>query len=202
MKNIFKFITILMVLFSCSSWAEISSTTVSSAGWEKLNASQQAEIISKITTAVDQNTKQEATAATQLADPNKLDEWVTLGQHIGLAFGGAAKEIGVAANDFIQTPVGTMTIVLIIWHFIGNVFIHLVGGIFVFVVGMGLIYWHSRTHRYTTEEYSPDKTDILGRSRLISRVKHEMDKDWATAYYIMGFITILISVATIFSFNG
>lgn len=204
MKTILKLLTVILFTVSMSTWADISSTTIGGAGWDKLTAAQQAEILAKVTTTVDKNEQAErdakAAQAQQLADPNKIDEWVTLGQHIGQAFGGAAREVGVAANEFVTTPVGTLTIVLIIWHFVGNVLVHVFGGAFVFFVGMGLIYWHSRAHRETTDTYDPANHDMFGRSRRISHVKDKMDEGWATAYYAMGFITIIVSIITIFTY--
>ncbi len=177
MKMIYKILTMLVLFTSLTAHADISSSTVANAGWDKLSAAQQADILSKITTSADQNTQ----TTNELTNPAKIDEWVTLGEHIGQALGGAAKEVGMITNDFVKSPIGTLTIALIVWHFIGSVIIHMVGGGMVFLMGMGLIFWHSRSTKTSTDP------DIVN--------------GWATAYYIMGFVTILLSIATMFMFD-
>lgn len=52
--------------------------------------------------------------------PSQLNEWAQLGQNIGQGLVGAAKEMGVAANDFAQTAIGKTVIVMLIWKFFGK----------------------------------------------------------------------------------
>ncbi|TSC63061.1 MAG: hypothetical protein G01um101448_242 [Parcubacteria group bacterium Gr01-1014_48] len=48
--------------------------------------------------------------------------------------GGAAKELGIAVEDFSKTSLGTLTIVLVIWKMIGNDLIQLIVGLLWFMV--------------------------------------------------------------------
>lgn len=52
--------------------------------------------------------------------PSQLNEWAQLGQNIGQGLVGAAKEMGVATNDFAQTAIGKTVIVMLIWKFFGK----------------------------------------------------------------------------------
>lgn len=123
-----------------------------------------------------------------------------LGKNIGLAFGGAAHELGIAANDFVNTPVGMITMTLIIWHFMGGMIMHLVGSILVLVVGMSFILWHFRSQLEIIETFSSDKTNIFGNSRLLTRTRQAVSADWKTGYLIVGFCTILVAIITAFSY--
>lgn len=93
--------------------------------------------------------KESPAAAAALAQPPKAEaavdvaaKWAELGKSIGVGMVSAAKEIGVAANQFIQTDVGKITAAVIIWKFMGEDAIRLMdwiidkvsGAILVFVV--------------------------------------------------------------------
>ena len=43
------------------------------------------------------------------------ERWVQIGANIGQMMGGAAKELGIAVNEFSQTSLGEVTMVMIIW---------------------------------------------------------------------------------------
>lgn len=42
------------------------------------------------------------------------------GEELGRGLGSAAKELGIAANEFANSKVGTIAIIIIFWHFIGK----------------------------------------------------------------------------------
>lgn len=50
--------------------------------------------------------------------PAQLNEWASLGQNIGQGLVGAAKEMGIAANEFAETTIGQTVIVMLIWKFL------------------------------------------------------------------------------------
>lgn len=52
--------------------------------------------------------------------PAQLNEWASLGQNIGQGLVGAAKEMGIAANEFAETTIGQTVIVMLIWKFFGK----------------------------------------------------------------------------------
>ncbi len=91
-------------------------------------------------------TEQKAQLASQIEQMKKetsnpisvdnVNEWTRAGQQFGQMLGGAAKEVGMAVNDFVKTPVGKMTAALIIWHYIGNSIIHFVMALIVLFVGI------------------------------------------------------------------
>lgn len=202
MKNLTALLLTLFITFPFPIMADIGANAINSVGWNDLTPAQQAEALQNIAKTVEQNAKAaNALQSAALTDPKKLNEWVDLGQHVGQALGGAAKELGVQASEFAQTPVGNLTVALIVWHFLGNMLMHLFGGIFVLVIGMLLIWWHSRYNREVEITYDPTARDSFGRARISSITKSKIHEDWAVAYYVMGFITILVSLITIFTFS-
>ena len=95
-------------------------------------------------------TEQKAQLASQIEQMKKetnslpittdnVNEWTRAGQQFGQMLGGAAKEVGMAVNDFVKTPVGKMTAALIIWHYMGNSIIHFVMALIVLFVGIAAI---------------------------------------------------------------
>jgi len=83
-------------------------------------------------------------AATPKPALEQTKEYVELGEAIGKALSGTAKELGIAVNEFIKTPAGYLTVFIICWHLFGSQLIHLlVGGIF-FSVAMPIWvkYWN------------------------------------------------------------
>lgn len=198
MKKILLIMTMFMVL-TTSAFAEISATTIGNAGWDKLSDAQKSEVLQVVANKVVETDKNKI-STNDLNNPAKLNEWVDLGKNIGLAFNGAAKELGIAVNDFVNTPVGMITMILIIWHFMGGMILHFVGSILVLVVGLGFVRWHYRTQVEMVEEYSLDKTNIFGNARLVSRTEPSPDNDWKVWYMIIGVITIIGSLVVAFTY--
>lgn len=59
----------------------------------------------------------------------EINKWSELGVGMGKAAVSAAKEIGVAANDFVQTPLGKITMAIVVYKIMGKDLIKaLVGG--------------------------------------------------------------------------
>jgi hypothetical protein len=68
-------------------------------------------------------TNSQATPNIPLITPESLDnvqKYTEVGLAIGKGLAGAAKEVGVAVNEFAQTDVGKMTMFLIVWNFFGE----------------------------------------------------------------------------------
>ena len=81
--------------------------------------------------------------ANQEVDNTK--KYIEMGQMIGQALSSSAKEMGVAVNEFAQTPVGKMVAALVIWRFFGRDAMHfLFGGLFLLVFVPLWIYLYRR----------------------------------------------------------
>lgn len=50
----------------------------------------------------------------------RIESLSTLGTGIGAALNSTVKELGVTVNEFSGTPVGMLTIMVIMWHYVGG----------------------------------------------------------------------------------
>lgn len=51
--------------------------------------------------------------------PQRISEWGAVSKDFAVALGIAAKELGIAANEFLDTDAGLLTAGLIVWHVAG-----------------------------------------------------------------------------------
>ena len=122
----------------------------SAPGWDKLSDVQKAEIQKQIA-------EQAARAAdAPIVSVEKIDEYTQAGERIGKMLGGAAKELGVAVNSFLDTPAGKWTLALIIWKLMGASLTHIFGATLVLVGGMLFIRGMIRRKYPTVVEYRPE----------------------------------------------
>ena len=96
-----RLITFIAALCISTSALAIDSRTVDSAGFDKLSDQQRAEIVKLVADKASQAKHQTETAAVDQAE-----RWVNIGSQVGKGMVGAAKEMGVAVNEFANSPVG------------------------------------------------------------------------------------------------
>lgn len=102
-------------------------------------------------------------AANMRKDPAKISEkvrdevqaWTDLGQNIGRATVGAAKEVGMATNEFAQTPLGIITTSIVVYKLIGEDILSLIFGSLLILFGSTLGIYASRQGYNRTYEYKP-----------------------------------------------
>lgn len=63
---------------------------------------------------------QTVNAAKEVATPENLTQFGKISREFAEAIGVAAKELGIAANDFLDTPAGKLTAVVILWKVMGT----------------------------------------------------------------------------------
>ena len=190
MKKLF---AIALMLFSAVSFAGNTADAVNSAGFSKLSEAEKAEVIKMV---ADKAATKEAGMIPQLASEDKVEKWVKIGSNIGQGLAGAAKEVGVAVNDFAKTPVGQMTMVLIVWHMIGGQLIHVFGGILIWIVGIAIIR-HMVARAYPSKiTYSKEVKNIFGNYAVESVEPIAINAaGWLCAYGIV-LIAGLIAIFT------
>lgn len=84
---------------------------------------------------VKQLTSQEQPSNLSEKARKELSAWGELGQGMGVALVSAAKEVGVAANDFASTPLGKITVALVVYKMIGRDLTKFLVGTMILVVG-------------------------------------------------------------------
>lgn len=122
-------------------------------------------------------------------------KWGELGANMGRAAVGAAKEVGMAANEFVSTPLGKVTMGIVIYKVIGKDIIKFIMGFSILVFFLTTGHYFLRMKRYSgTVEYATVPTFFKLRTKQVV-VKGQTDEQWAAAYTAMGIISILLGCA-------
>jgi len=177
----------------------LDSNAVSSAGFSNLTDSQKAEIIKMVADTATKNQEQAKQSISVPTTAKEVNEWVDIGSKIGSGFAAAASSLGVAVNDFAKTPVGTFTIVLIAWNFLGHSLMHFVGGIIIWSVGFSGVYYFARRGASTSITYSKDKTNIFGNARIEEERRGDLPGEYVAGLAILGLVVTLIGCAAFFT---
>lgn len=165
---------------------DLSTTAVANAGFDKLNSADQAAIIKTIADQAAQNAVQN-----KVKTVDEATKWVNLGQSLGASVAATAKELGVAANDFVQTPVGQIASAVIIWKLIGRELVHVFGSIVFLIAGISIVTYLMK-RALTTEEWKPNEA---GKMVLINVTRENMsDGSQQFLYFIAYAIVCLASL--------
>ena len=162
-----KILSILMFVTLMVSGANaISTDSLGTAGFNGLDPVAQAEVL-KMVAEKAQAQKQAGILDKVQSNPEKVNQWIEIGSNIGKGLAGAAKELGVEANNFATTPVGQLTIWLIVWHIMGQALMHFVGAFITWIVGF-LGIWFIRTAILDRKEsLSGEARAILGAMSVV-----------------------------------
>lgn len=102
-------------------------------------------------------------AAQMKSMPNsveQLTEYAEIGQKYGIAIVATAKELGIAADELLDTTVGKVAMVLIVWKVAGESLLGIVGGFIWFIAAIPM--WLYMFRRLCLIE-SVVKTPVEGR---------------------------------------
>jgi hypothetical protein len=189
-----KFFVAILMMVSVSAWAGNDSDTVRAAGFAKLSEAEKAEVIKMVA----DKASQKDVMPTMTED--KVEKWVKIGSNIGQGLAGAAKEVGVAVNDFATTPVGQLTMMLIVWHMIGAQLIHVFGGIMIWIVGIAIIR-HMVARAYPSKiTYSKEVKNIFGNYVVEKSEPIAIDDSNAAGWLFAYGIVLVAGLIAIFTF--
>lgn len=181
-----KYLIALALMFSVN--AASAAVEINTSG---LTESQKAQLVQQA---------EQMKKATPLETFEKVDKWVDTGERIGKMMGGAAKEVGIAVNDFVKTPVGQMTAFLIIWNYMGSMLVHVVGGFTILFITFGLLTWYSGRLREVKITYDREAgKNWLGRYPILKREVTAMESD-SWGFLLFGYaVALAVSLVAIFS---
>lgn len=174
--------------FSASAMADV---TVDTRG---LSNSQKAELVKQVE-QMKQTARELPTGSAE-----KVDQWVNVGEHLGKMLGGAAKEVGIAVNEFVKTPVGMLATGVIVFNYVGGAVIHVTCGLLILFMGWGILWYYSRASTRLIVEYDTDKpANWLGKHPIKKVSRAEIDENTSFALWFSAFVILVVSVITIFS---
>ena len=193
-----KILAILALSVASSTFAFVkpaSAATQSSVDVSKLTPEQVAQINKQVAdmqaqpTNISANVRQEAEA------------WGTLGANMGKAMVGAAREVGVAANEFGQTSLGKVVVGIVTYKVIGRDILGVIVGSLIIVFGYSLAIWIFTTKRWSDVqyEYEPVMWGMFKKQRV---VKSHTDSDVVTTKVLAAgmllLLTTVVGLNTIF----
>jgi len=167
-----------------------------------LTAQQVADLKAEIAQTQADNAKRPVDAKPVLS-PDNISEYAKLGRDIGSGLASTAREIGVATNEFAQTPVGHLAMMLIVYKLIGRDLVHYVGGIIWFAITIPIwIIFFRRMYLYKSVEVKYDPT--TGKRASVIRTPLDTSDGSVAGGRVVMFIVfvILCTVGFIVTFSG
>jgi hypothetical protein len=134
---------------------------------------------------------------------SEAEAWGDLGSNMGKALVGAAKEVGVAANEFAATPLGQVTVAVVVYKVIGQSVIGVLVGVFILLAGLSVaIYLLKGQALYTRSveyEYKPFLWGMWNR-KVIKAIELECDAAAVKLLSagVVSLVTLIVSLKCIF----
>lgn len=136
MKITFSFLIVLGLMISQSFANNISINDHTISG---LSESQTAQLYANAAKMIEEN-NEALNVAKNVPTAQKLDEYAGLAKSISIGLADTAKNLGIAVNDFANSPVGRITEFVIVYKVIGNQIVHyFFGGVWFLVIGS--VWW-------------------------------------------------------------
>lgn len=135
MKNVL--LAILLMFVAMPVFAQETQTDPNTASAQlnekiaKMTDAQKADALATL------NAGESATAA-------RAREWIEIGNGLGEGLAATAQKMGVVTNEFAQTSVGKMAMVLIIWNYMGDDITGWIAGLMMWFLGIPLWLYQSR----------------------------------------------------------
>lgn len=151
---------------------------------------------------INNNTDTSSTSEKEVGNPSVYMKYVEeaglIGKALGSGVASSAKELGVAVNEFAQTPVGKLTAGLVIYKVFGRDVIHLVAAFICVFLGTGFSIYLLRFYlkdpaAEETFVYVPVLWGAFSVKKVSSRKAGREDKPKAAA--ILSAISLLVGVA-------
>lgn len=162
----------------------------------------QAVDVSSMTPAQRQELKnqlEQAEKPTAVVVREEAEKWSQLGISVGQAVVGAAKEIGVAAGDFSQTPLGKVIVATVVIKVFGNTVIHIVTSVVILIM-VSTFFWyvHRRILQIPKYEVRPVLWGMWNCKFLVGYVHNDSSNQdaWNITSTIVLVVGILISTAS------
>lgn len=137
-----------------------------------------------------------------------LEKAARFGQIIGSGIGAAARELGIAVNEFSQTTPGRVAMLILVWKYMGDAILGVMVGIPVLVLGMWVgwkMVHRGRQRNYTREYvYVPVLWGLFNRRKLAKEVYNrnsessESDNWMQTIGYFCMIMSVVVGLNIVF----
>jgi hypothetical protein len=189
-----KLISVCAVMIQIATFPVFASVEVDTRG---LSDSQKATLVQQVEQMKQQDPYQIVPGAGKVADV--ADKWVNIGERFGKMFGGAAKEIGMATNDFLKTPVGMMTAGVIIFNYVGSPIIHVVLGLLILFIGLAITLYFQSTATKLVIKYDNTSKTWWGGYNVLEKNRDQLNVEYAVGLWISYFVIFVVSIWVMFA---
>lgn len=169
------------------------SVSVANAGGDtyinttRLSETQKAEL------AVQVAKIKEANRITPVATVEEVKKYSELVTAIGSGVKDTAVQLGVAANDFVKTPVGMMTAGLIAWNYVGKTILGVIIGSIWFIIMLPLwIYFYRRMVIINSIQYFDKGAREDGKRKVVTYADKYDTKISGEAHFMLWIALIAI----------
>ncbi len=154
-------VTVIGMVFSIATSAT-AATKQSSVDVSSLTTEQIAQINQKVS-EMKQDPKNISASVRKEAEA-----WGELGANMGKAMVGAAREVGVAANEFSSTSLGQIVVGIVTYKVVGQEILGVLFGPLTLLVGWSLAIWFFTTQKFSQVkyEYEPILFGLFKRKRI------------------------------------
>ena len=159
-----RFLLVALAFFSFNAFAGIDHRSISS-DFNDLPETTKLEIARQIAEAkkATQPALPSVVKVVESVTPEKINQWAENGKGIGIAIGSAAKELGLAADAFLKTDAGKITVAMVAWKVMGKDVVRVVGGgAFFLILASIWVYIYRRTCLVGRVVKIPTQLKILG----------------------------------------
>ena len=174
-----KWIGLLALVFACSAQAVINDSQLD---LSKLTNAQRSQL--KIQALqLEQEATKTPTVDTATRVRTEAEKWAELGTNVSSALIAGAKNVGVAANEFAQTPLGMVTTGIVVYKFIGRDILHYLAGLFLLIVGtIAAAKWFSYCTKDRIEYENIPRVFNLWVSRKVKMISRD-SSNMSEAYF-------------------
>ena len=159
---------LFVVLAMVMSFSAVANQAPSQVDVSKLTTEQAAQIQKQV-----QEMQQQPTNVSQTVR-KETEAWGELGANMGKALIGAAKEVGVAANEFAGTSLGKITVAIVAYKIIGRDILKIASGIATLVVGTWLAVLGHRRYAWDFKyETKPVLWGVFNRHYVVECKAHD-----------------------------
>lgn len=191
-----KIVLLLILLLPITAFAINNSQAdmITAAGFTKLPVEKQTEILKNIAEASAQLPKQE-----QINKLNDVKQWVDFGSALGQGLAGTARELGIAANEFINTPAGTLATYILMWKLIGADLMHVGGALIIWLVGFISLRVLFKASIIEKIKYKTELSKIT-KSQLIDSIEYDtVNGETVAGWITAGIVVFAVGAVTLFT---
>lgn len=194
-----RILTLLLFSVALVSNAATSVEGIQSIDVSKLTSEQKAQLLTSATTMAS-DAKPDVSTSEKVRE--EASKWVDLGGNMGRAAVGAAREVGMAANDFVGTPLGKATMAVVVYKIVGRDIVKIaIGGVLMlFSLAIGTYFLVRRPYESIEYESVPRWPAFMGSKRVVKsfETSAKVREQYTIIGFVVGMVGVLVSILIIF----